>query len=295
MFASAVRVETADSATTVPISCPHLHTHLHQLPSASLLFYSLSFHLSPHYHVPNHQPPHTPGKNNTKQYEDFVDLRLTEAEKFYPEGPAGGEQGALERAMTRGTSTAILRREAGDALIHSIDGFASAEAAKAPFGIEGTASDEWRKARQAREQRGSPSAGGGGEGVGADGGDGSEAEGVMGESASSSGDGAVEDDDIVGDVRAAAAEGAAAAAAAAEAVSAAAVAAAGGGARAEDESADGGGKGSEEGGEGAQQKKPILGSGPIWEEMKALAHSKRKPLKDIRRVAVQPGQVRLQP
>ncbi|CAN0016865.1 unnamed protein product, partial [Hapterophycus canaliculatus] len=226
------------------------------------------------------------------QYEDFVDLRLTEADKLYPEGPAGSGQGALERAMTRGSSTAVLRREAAEALIHSIDGFAAAatgEAADAgaPFGIEGTASDKWRKARQAREQRGSPSASAG-RGDGGAGGDGSEVAGETGESAS--GNEVDEDDDIVGDVRAAAAEGAAAAAAAAEAMSAAAVAAAGGGGPAEDEAADG--EGSEEGGgeEGAQQKKTVLGSGPIWEEMRALAHSKRKPLKNVRRVSVQPGQ-----
>ncbi|CAM9555392.1 unnamed protein product [Scytosiphon promiscuus] len=54
------------------------------------------------------------GLDDGDKYDDFVDLRLTEAEKFYPEGPAGSGQGALERAAIRGSSTAILRREAGE-------------------------------------------------------------------------------------------------------------------------------------------------------------------------------------
>ncbi len=229
------------------------------------------------------------GAMRPPQYEDFVDLRLAEAEKLFPEGLAGGGQGSLERARTRGTSTAVLRREAADALVHSLDGFAAAADAGGagaegaaegapPFGIEGTSSEKWRKACDAR-QYGNPVAAGdedGEDGTGA-------ADASAAASAEDSPDD-VDDDDIVGDVRAAAAEGAAAAAAAAEAVTAAAVAAAGG-----DAGDDGGEEGSETG--GGEGEKPVLGSGPIWEEMKALAESKRKPLKGVRRVVVQPGQV----
>ncbi|CAM9200472.1 unnamed protein product, partial [Ectocarpus fasciculatus] len=213
------------------------------------------------------------------KYEDFFDLRLAEAETIFPEGLAGGGQGALERAMAGGTSTALLHREAADALIHSLDAFAPAEdggAAAPPFGIEGTSSEKWRKASEAR-QSGTQQDGGG-----------STADAAMAAAAAASPDdgdqGDDDDDDIIGDVRAAAAEGAAAAAAAAEAVTAAARAAAAAAAGGEGE----GGEKSEAGKE--QKDKKVLGSGPVWEEMKALAESKRKPLKGVRRVVVQPGQ-----
>lgn len=226
------------------------------------------------------------------QYEDFVDLRLTEAEKLFPEGLAGGGQGALERAASRSTSTALLNREAADALILSLDQFAAAAAAEggegeegAPFGIKGTSSENWLKIYEARQYGTTSSAG---KGEGEQGGDGDGAGGRAAGTGEAPPDGDDDDDghdDIMGDVRAAAAEGAAAAAAAAEAVMAAAVTAAG----------NSGGEGSElegqEGGEGTE-KKAVLGSGPIWEEMKALAESKKKALKGVRRVGVRPGQVR---
>ncbi|CBN75983.1 conserved unknown protein [Ectocarpus siliculosus] len=210
------------------------------------------------------------------KYEDFFDLRLAEAETIFPEGLAGGGQGALERAMAGGTSTALLRREAADALIHSLDAFAPEDGGAAPpFGIEGTSSENWRKVSEAR-QYGSQQDGGG-----------SKADAATAAAAAASPDGEDQDhdgddDDIIGDVTAAAAEGAAAAAAAAEAVKAAARAAAA--------AAAAGGEGPEqEEGKGGEDKK-VLGSGPVWEEMKALAESKRKPLKGVRRVVIQPGQ-----
>ncbi|CAM9625695.1 unnamed protein product [Pylaiella littoralis] len=230
------------------------------------------------------------------KYEDFVDLRLKEAEKLFPEGLAGGGQGALERAASRGTSTALLRREAADALIHSLDDFAAAAAAEqeeeeggAPFGIKGTSSENWRETCEARQYGMLASAGEGGEG---DGGAGGENTGMAAAARDSPHDGDGNDDDyddIAGDVRAAAAEGAAAAvaaAAAAEAVMVAAVTAADN-AGGEGSELEGGGGG---GAETDKQEKVVLGSGPIWEEMKALAESKRKPLKGVRRVVVRPGQ-----
>ncbi|CAM9389645.1 unnamed protein product [Ectocarpus sp. 8 AP-2014] len=215
------------------------------------------------------------------KYEDFFDLRLAEAETIFPEGLAGGGQGALERAMAGGTSTALLRREAADALIHSLDAFASEDGGAAPpFGIEGTSSENWRKASEAR-QYGSQQDGGG-----------SSADAATAAAAASPDDGGHDDDgdddDIIGDVTAAAAEGAAAAAAAAEAVQAAARAAAAAAAAAGGEGA--GGEGPEQEGGGGGEDKKVLGSGPVWEEMKALAESKRKPLKGVRRVVIQPGQ-----
>lgn len=230
-----------------------------------------------------------------QQYPDFVDLRLAEADKLFPEGLAGGGQGALERATIRGASTALLQREAADALIHSLDDFAAAASTTgeaspegsggAAFGIEGTRSEKWRKNCEARHYGNPAPAAAGDEDGDGEGMDGAEATAAEGDE---SGDG---EDDIVGDVRAAAAEGAAAAAAAAEAVTAAAMAAAGGGA---DNTASGDEADPEE--EGAAEgdkkgKKEILGTGPIWEEMKALAESKRKALKGVRRVYVQSGQV----
>ncbi|CAM9408448.1 unnamed protein product [Ectocarpus sp. 13 AM-2016] len=214
------------------------------------------------------------------KYEDFFDLRLAEAETIFPEGLAGGGQGALERAMAGGTSTALLRREAADALIHSLDAFALQDGRAAPpFGIEGTSSENWRKASEARKY-GSQQDGGG-----------SKADAATVAAASPADkdrDNAGDDDDIIGDVTAAAAEGAAAAAAAAEAVKAAARAAAEAAAAAGGEGAGGEGPEQEEG--SGREDKKILGSGPVWEEMKALAESKRKPLKGVRRVVVQPGQ-----
>ena len=156
-----------------------------------------------------------------------------------------------------------------------------------PFGIEGTRSEKWRKNCEAR-QYGKPTPGAAGEEDGDWQGD-----GVGGDEAAAAAGDALDDgnDDIVGDIRAAAAEGAAAAAAAAEAMSAAAAAAAGGatdntatGAEADPED-----EGAAEGGQAG--KKEILGTGPIWEEMKALAESKRRPLKGVLRVTVKPGQV----
>ncbi|CAM9789348.1 unnamed protein product, partial [Laminaria digitata] len=91
------------------------------------------------------------------KYKDFVDLRLEEVEKLFPEGLAGGAQGALERATIRGTSAALLRREAADALIQSLDGFAEAGAA----GIEGTGSEKWKVASKAYSAVGKRGAGGG--------------------------------------------------------------------------------------------------------------------------------------
>eukprot|EP00752_Nemacystus_decipiens_P003185 g2947.t1 len=217
------------------------------------------------------------------KYPDFVDLRLAEADKLFPEGLAGGGQGALERATTGGTSTAVLHREAADALIHSLDDFAASEGSDgAPFGIEGTRSEKWRKNCEARHY-GNPAPAATGEE------DADSEEGMGGPEAAADGSGGGEEDDIVGDVRAAAAEGAAAAAAAAEAVTAAAMAAAGGGpdnATASGDEADS----KEEEAAGDKDGKKILGTGPIWEEMKALAESRRKPLRGVRRVYVQPGQ-----
>lgn len=181
---------------------------------------------------------------------------------LFPEGLAGGTQGGLERATTRGVPVALLRREAADALIHSLDGFADGGEA----GIEGTSGEKWREYKQLQQT-----------------GAGTAKEGKEG--------GQKEPELELGDVQAAAAEAEAAAAAVAEAdakkVKAAAeveedkVAAAG---EAAADEADGAGSG------GAGEK--VLGSGPIWEEMKALAESKRKPLKGVRHVVVQPRQVR---
>ncbi|CAM9378782.1 unnamed protein product [Ectocarpus sp. 6 AP-2014] len=215
------------------------------------------------------------------KYEDFFDLRLAEAETIFPEGLAGGGQGALERAMAGSTSTALLRREAADALIHSLDAFAPEDGGAAPpFGIEGTSSENWRKASEAR-QYGSQQDGGGSKADAATAAAAAAAVSPDNEDQDYDGD----DDDIIGDVTAAAEEGAAAAAAAAEAVKGAARAAAAAAAAA---AAGGEGPEQEEGKEGEDKK--VLGSGPVWEEMKALAESKRKPLKGVRRVVIQPGQ-----
>ena len=200
------------------------------------------------------------------QYLDFVDLRLEEEERLFPEGLAGGCQGALERATNRGISASLLRREAADALIQALDEFAAGGAE----GIEGTASDKWVQLRKTR------SYGSGGE---------------RGDDQGSAENGVGHDKEEVlevGDVRAAAAEAAAAAAAAAaeaeakraveaaqkEAVLAAAAAAI----NAEESSGDQGAK--------------VLGSGPIWEEMKTLAESNRRPLKGAQKVETGPHQVR---
>eukprot|EP00904_Undaria_pinnatifida_P004005 jgi/Undpi1/13605/HiC_scaffold_9.g03259.m1 len=194
------------------------------------------------------------------QYKDFVNLRLEEVEKLFPEGLAGGSQGALERATSRGTSAALLRREAADALIQSLDGFAEAGAT----GIEGTGSDKWKEISNvysaAAKKRGAEG----------------EQEGCGEEEGGGGG---------IGDVAAAAAEGVAAAAAAAEAAEAAASAVAAPAAA----GMEAGGQGDTADGEGVEEKK-VLGDGPIWAEMKALAESKRKPLKGVARVRVRPGQ-----
>lgn len=185
---------------------------------------------------------------------------------MYPEGLAGQSQGALARAINRGTPAALLRREAADALIYALDGFAAGGEA----GIEGTASDKWKKLRQT-----------GSYGVSGEGGNEHEP--------GKDGVGYEEDDLVLGDVQAAAAEAVAAAeameaeaeatrAAEAEKRKAAVAAAA---AEAADRK-----EGSEE------QEAKVLGSGPIWEEMKALAESKRRPLKGVRKVLTEPRQVR---
>lgn len=192
-----------------------------------------------------------------------MNLRLEEVEKLFPEGLAGGSQGALERATSRGTSAALLRREAADALIQSLDGFAEAGAT----GIEGTGSDKWKEISNvysaAAKKRGAEG----------------EQEGCGEEEGGGGG---------IGDVAAAAAEGVAAAAAAAEAAEAAASAVAAPAAA----GMEAGGQGDTADGEGVEEKK-VLGDGPIWAEMKALAESKRKPLKGVARVRVRPGQVRV--
>lgn len=166
-----------------------------------------------------------------------MDLRVQEAEIIFPEGLAGGSCGGLERSTSRGTPTALLRREAADALIMSLDGYGDAGTP----GIKGTSSEEWR-ARHSRAKNDVDAE----EGVGVGSGD-AEAATVDAESAA--------------ETRAEAGAG-------------------------------GAGGGSEEGEEGEQTEK-VLGSGQVWEEMKALAESRRKPLKGVRPVTVQPGQVRV--
>lgn len=165
-----------------------------------------------------------------------MDLRLQEVEKLFPEGLAGGSCGGLERATSRGTPAALLRREAADALIMTLDGYAEA----GPPGIKGTSSEQWR-ARNSGVKTGVDAAQEGGDVVG------------------------------LGGAETATADAVAAVATPAEA-----------------------GAGAETAEEGGEEKKDkVLGSGPIWEEMKALAESKRKPLKGVRPVTVQPGQVRV--
>ncbi|CAN0221593.1 unnamed protein product [Ascophyllum nodosum] len=185
------------------------------------------------------------------KYLDFVDLRLEEEERLFPEGLAGGCQGALERATNRGISASLLRREAADALIQALDEFAAGGAE----GIEGTASDKWVQLRKTR------SYGSGGE---------------RGDDQGSAENGVGHDKEEVlevGDVRAAAAEAKRAVEAAQkEAVLAAAAAAI----NAEESSGDQGAK--------------VLGSGPIWEEMKTLAESNRRPLKGAQKVETGPHQ-----
>lgn len=196
-------------------------------------------------------------------------MRLDEKEKFFPEGLAGETQGALERAKSMGIPTALIRREAAEALILSLDGFAEAGDAS---GIEGTMSKKWQKIKLARQKCVN-----GEESVGDD---------------SEGSDSVSEDDDQLidvgfGDVGAAAAEAKAAAAAAVAAVAAAAapVTVDANIGEVSVECA------AEESAEEDKDGKKILGSGPIWNEMKVLAESKRKGLKDVRSVRLQPGQV----
>lgn len=186
-------------------------------------------------------------------------------------------------------------------MILSIDGFAAAAAegaasregsGGAPFGIEGTFSEKWRKTCEERQYNSPAPAAAGEEDRDNDGMDGTAAAAAGGAAVGDAPD--EDEDDIVGDVRAAAAEGAAAAAAAAEAVTAATMAAAGGGTNnaASGDEADVEKEGATAQGD-EKGKKEILGTGPIWEEMKALAESKRRPLKGVRRVTVRSGQVNM--